>query len=225
MPLPLAFGNPGVSKKLSSIREDDEESDADDVSLAILRSESRVTSTSARPISRSLDDKARPQRQELAGSVGNTGDSPKLYEDSPKKSSQRTTNASSSAFTAKPSIEYAFLESDQRNDRASTSNVIPAYPSTLQFDTLISDLGELRQQQKDILQRVSSSQEDMRELYSLLAKKYDVDDTSKSLKMLVDGLKSLSEAVESSNAQHGESLLSLKVRLDVKVMTLSAKKG
>ena len=224
MPLPLAFGNPGVGKKLSSIHEDDEESDADDVSLAILRSESRVTSTSARSISRSLDDKARPQRQD-AGGVGKTNDSPKLYEDSPKKSSQRTTNASSSAFTAKPSIEYAFLESDQRNDRASTSNVIPAYPSTLQFDTLISDLGELRQQQKDILQRVSSSQEDMRELYSLLAKKYDVDDTSKSLKMLVDGLKSLSEAVESSNAQHGESLLSLKVRLDVKVMTLSAKKG
>jgi hypothetical protein len=180
-----------------------------------------VTSTSARPISRSLDDKARPQRQELAGSVGNTGDSPKLYEDSPKKSSQRNTNASSSAFAAKPSIEDAFLESDQRNDRASTSNVIPTYPSTLQFDTLISDLGKLRQQQKDILQRVSSSQEDMREL----AKKYDVDDISKSLKMLVDGLKSLAEAVESSNAQHGESLLSLKVRLDVKMMTLSAMKG
>ena len=221
MPLPLAFGNPGVSKKLSSIREDDEESDADDVSLAILRSESRVTSTSARPISRSLDDKARPQRQELVGSVGKTGDSSKLYEDSPKKSSQRNTNASSSAFAAKPSIEGAFLESDQRNDRASTSNVIPAYPSTLQFDTLISDLGKLRQQQKDILQRVSSSQEDMREL----AKKYDVDDISKSLKMLVDGLKSLAEAVESSNAQHGESLLSLKVRLDVKMMTLPAMKG
>ena len=221
MPLPLAFGNPGVGKKLSSIREDDEESDADDVSLAILRSESRVTSTSARPISRSLDDKARPQRQELVGSVGKTGDSSKLYEDSPKKSSQRNTNASSSAFAAKPSIEGAFLESDQRNDRASTSNVIPAYPSTLQFDTLISDLGKLRQQQKDILQRVSSSQEDMREL----AKKYDVDDISKSLKMLVDGLKSLAEAVESSNAQHGESLLSLKVRLDVKMMTLPAMKG
>ena len=221
MPLPLAFGNPGVGKKLSSIREDDEESDADDVSLAILRSESRVTSTSARPISRSLDDKARPQRQELVGSVGKTGDSSKLYEDSPKKSSQRNTNASSSAFAAKPSIEDAFLESDQRNDRASTSNVIPTYPSTLQFDTLISDLGKLRQQQKDILQRVSSSQEDMREL----AKKYDVDDISKSLKMLVDGLKSLAEAVESSNAQHGESLLSLKVRLDVKMMTLPAMKG
>ena len=206
MPLPLAFGNPGVGKKLSSIREDDEESDADDVSLAILRSESRATPTSARSISWSLDDKARPQKKELAGSVDTTNDSPNP---SPKKSSQRNTNASSSAFTTKPSTEDAFLESDQRNDRASTSNVLPAYPATIQLDTVISDLGELRLQQKDILQRVSSSQEDLKE----------------TLTMLVDGLKSLAEAVKSSNAQHGESLSSLKVRLDVKVRTLSTKKG
>ena len=194
MPLPLAFGNPVVGRKLSSIREDDEESDADDVSLAILRSESRSTPTSARSISRSLDDKARPQRQD-AGSVGKTNDSPKLYEDSPKKSSQRNPDASISAFTAKTSTE-------ERNDRASTSNVIPAYPSTLQLDTIMSDIGELRQQQKDILQRVSSNQEDSKELHSLLAKKCSV----KMLESLVEEVKLMSE-----------SLSSLKVRLDVKV--------
>jgi hypothetical protein len=224
MPLPLAFGNPGVGEKLSGIREDEEESDADDVSLAILRSESRATPTSARSTSRSLNDTARPQRQDHPSSFSKTNYSPKQYEDLSKKMSQMNTNASSSAFPAKPSIEDASLESDQRNDHASTSDV----PSTLQLHNIISDLNELRQQQKDILQRMSSSQDDisairrdLKELHLLLATKCDVDDTSKSLKMLVDGLKSFAEEMKLSNVQYEESLSSLKVRFSSRIACAS----
>lgn len=209
MPLPLAFGNPGVGKKLSSISEEDEDGDADDASLAILRSESRATPARSTP--RSLDDAARHPRQDRAGAS--------------TASIVGKTNDSSSAFPAKSSIEDAFVKSDKRNDLASNGNVLPAKPSIDHYDTIISDLKELRQQQKDIVQRMASSQEDvstirrdLKELQSsLFPNKSSSDDTSKSLQMVVDSLRLLTEEVKLSNAEYRESLSSLKVRFDTRM--------
>ncbi|KAL3768371.1 hypothetical protein ACHAW5_005209 [Stephanodiscus triporus] len=201
MPLPLAFGNTGVGKKLSSIREEDEDVDADDASLAILRSESRATPARSTP--RSLDDAARHPRHDRAGAsfasiVGKA-------------------NESISALPAKSSVEDALVKSDKRNDLASNGNVLPAKPSIDNYDTIISDLKELRQQQKDVVQRMSSSQEDistirrdLKEIQSLFPNKSSSDDMSKSLQMVVDSLRLLTEEVKLSNAEYRESLSSLK---------------
>jgi hypothetical protein len=253
MPLPLAFAAnpPGVGKKLYSIREDDEDGDADDASLAILRSERRATPPASRFASRSLDDDA--TRKNVASNIkdsssqrtrqGHAGPSSyesntddcdyeelaneyedDCFDDSPRINENSTETVSSGACSAEASIEDALPKSDQRNVRhAPSNNVVSAKPSVVQCEASVVDINELRKQQQDILRCVSSSQEDvsairrdLRELHSLLAKRSDSDDSSRSLQIL---LQSLTEEVRVGNVKCGESLSILRVSFDAVEMT------
>ena len=251
MPLPIAFANPtGLGKKLYSIREDDEDGDADDASLAILRSESRANPPTARFASRSLDDDDTARKKvasnnikdrsshrtrkdhagELNASNMDDGDYEKLtneyeddfFEDSPRKSDD-SANVSSGTLPTEPNIGDAVLKSDQMNDyHASSDNIFPAKQSVVQCVTNDFNLDELRKQQKDIIQRMSSSQEDvlairrdLKELHSLLINRSN-DDSSKSLQKL---LQSLTEEVKMGNVKHGKSISILRVSLDLTYMT------
>lgn len=97
--------------------------------------------------------------------------------------------------------------------------VLLAKPSTVSHaGFLSSDLNDIRQHQRDILEQMSSSREDIRairqdlkQLQGLLVSKSKGDELSKnSLQLLVDGMHSLSEEVRSSYVQYRESLSTLK---------------
>ncbi len=251
MPLPVAFASPpGVGKKLYSIREDDEDGDADDASLAILRSEKRAIMPASRFAPRSLDvDTARKKvastvedsssqrtRQGHAGAsyASNPDDcdyeelandyEDDCFDDSPRMNENSTSTVSSGACSAEPSIEDALPKSDRRNDRhAFSNNVVSAKPCITQCEANVVDLNELRKHQQDILRCISSNQEDVSairrdlgELHSLLAKRSDNEESSRSLQIL---LQSLTEEVRMGNVKYGESLSILRVSFDAVGMT------
>ena len=122
-----------------------------------------------------------------------------------------------------PSIEDVIVKasSAQKNvivpSIINNGEVLLAKPSTVSHaGFLSSDLNDIRQHQRDILEQMSSSQEDIRairhdlkQLQGLLVSKSKGDELSR-LQFLVDGMHSLSEEVRSSNVQYGESLSTLK---------------
>ena len=124
-----------------------------------------------------------------------------------------------------PSIEDVIVKatSAQKNvivpSIINNGEVLLAKPSTVSHaGFLSSDLNDIRQHQRDILEQMSSSQEDIRairqdlkQLQGLLVSKSKGDELSKnSLQLLVDGMHSLAEEVRSSNVQYRESLSTLK---------------
>ena len=122
-----------------------------------------------------------------------------------------------------PSIEDVIVKasSAQKNvivpSIINNGEVLLAKPSTVSHaGFLSSDLNDIRQHQRDILEQMSSSQEDIRairqdlkQLQGLLVSKSKGDELSR-LQFLVDGMHSLSEEVRSSYVQYRESLSTLK---------------
>ena len=122
-----------------------------------------------------------------------------------------------------PSIEDVIVKasSAQKNvivpSIINNGEVLLAKPSTVSHaGFLSSDLNDIRQHQSDILEQMSSSQEDIRairqdlkQLQGLLVSKSKGDELSR-LQFLVDGIHSLSEEVRSSYVQYRESLSTLK---------------
>jgi hypothetical protein len=124
-----------------------------------------------------------------------------------------------------PSIEDVIVKASpvQKNiivpSIINNGDVLLAKPSTVSHEALLpSDLNDIRQHQRDILEQMSSNQEDIRairqdlkQLQGVLASKSKGDELSKnSLQVLVDDMHSLSEEVRSSNVQYRESLSTLK---------------
>ena len=124
-----------------------------------------------------------------------------------------------------PSIEDVIVKatSAQKNvivpSIINNGEVLLAKPSTVSHaGFLSSDLNDIRQHQRDILEQMSSSQEDIRairqdlkQIQGLLVSKSKGDELSKnSLQLLVDGMHSLSEEVRSSYVQYRESLSTIK---------------
>lgn len=122
-----------------------------------------------------------------------------------------------------PSIEDVIVKASSAQKNVIVSSIINngevllAKPSTVSHaGFLSSDLNDIRQHQRDILEQMSSSQEDIRairqdlkQLQGLLVSKSKGDELSR-LQFLVDGMHSLSEEVRSSYVQYRESLSTLK---------------
>jgi hypothetical protein len=109
-----------------------------------------------------------------------------------------------------PSIEDVIVKASpvQKNiimpSIINNGDVLLAKPSTVSHEALLSsDLNDIRQHQRDILEQMSSNQEDIRairqdlkQLQGLLASKSKGDELStKSIQVLVDDMHSLSEEV------------------------------
>ena len=237
-----------VKKKLPVISEaPDEDIDMDDAeSLAILRSESRANksatpSVSTRPRSAPPMSGIIPSAQVVSNSSNTNSDdsySPRFDEVVSSPSNTNTSNQRQSTTVASsgpsprtilpvkpPSIEDVIVKatSAQKNvivpSIINNGEVLLAKPSTVSHaGFLSSDLNDIRQHQRDILEQMSSSQEDIRairqdlkQLQGLLVSKSKGDELSKnSLQLLVDGMHSLSEEVRSSYVQYRESLSTIK---------------
>ena len=249
MPLPVAFANPpGVGKKLYSIREDDEDGDADDASLAILRSEKRAMTPASRFAPRSLDDdtartkvastiedsSSQRTQQGHAGAssyASNTDDrdyeelandyEDDCFDDSPRMNEDSTSTISNGACSAEPSTEDALPKSDRRNDRhAISNNIVSAKPCITQCEANVVDLNELRKQQQDILRCISSNQEDVSAIRRDLRELHSKrSDNEDSSRSLQILLQSLIEEVRMGNVKYEESLSILRVSFDAVGMT------